>query len=100
MSSNLVSLSLDLGAEIGMSSALVALPPGVRITAVEPNAQLRNVVRNNLASIGSLRFDVPSPPWHSVHAPCSTDEIMESVVYAKFVVGIMIVSSQLSFSVF
>ena len=80
---------LDLGAEIGMSSALVARTPGVRITAVEPNAQLRNVLREKLASIGPLCFEVPLPPWHSLHAPCSTDEIMECVVYAKFVVGIM-----------
>ena len=78
---------LDLGAEIGMSSALVARTPGVRITAVEPNAQLRNVLRKNFASISPLRFDVSLPPWSSPHSPCSISDIMESVVYAKFVVG-------------
>ena len=80
---------LDLGAEIGMWCALVARTPGVRITAVEPNAQLRNVLRNNLASISPPCFDVPLPPWSSPHLPWSIYEIMESVVNEKVVVGII-----------
>ena len=79
---------LDIGSEIGMSSALVARTPGVRITAVEPNSSLRKKLKN-LASICSLCSDVPTPPWSLLHSPGSISEAVNSDAYAKFVVDIM-----------
>ena len=53
---------LDIGAGVGVASALAARTPSVRITAIEPDALSRGVLRTNLALLLPHASYVPTPP--------------------------------------
>ena len=79
---------LDIGAGVGVASALAARTPSVRITAIELDALLRCVLRTNLALLLPHASYVPTPP------PLSRDSLplcdgSVSSDYEKFVVDII-----------
>ena len=53
---------LDIGAGIGLASALAARTPSVSITAIEPDDSMRRVLRTNLEFLRPAASAVLSPP--------------------------------------
>ena len=75
---------LDIGAGIGVTSALVARTPSVRILAIEPDESLRRVLRTNLAFLRPTASVVLSPPV-SVSGLRSFKESLDVPEYSEFV---------------
>ena len=80
---------LDIGAGIGVASALAARTPSVRITAIEPNALMRSVLRSNLALLLPATSVVPSPPVPSGGLRCAQDglDLPEYIEFVKDVIA-------------
>ena len=83
---------LDIGAGIGLASALAARTPSVSITAIEPDDSMRRVLRTNLAFLRPAASAVLSPPVPSCGLRGSQDgldphEYMEFVKCAIFSVS-------------
>ena len=75
---------LDIGPGIGVASALAARTPSVRITAIEPNALMRSVLRSNLSLLLPSTSVVPSPPVLSGGLQCAQD-CLDLPEYIEFV---------------
>ena len=78
---------LDIGAGIGLASALAARTPSIRITAIEPEVSMRSVLRTNLALVLPAASAVPFPPVQSgglrgVQDGLDLPEYIEFVKYA------------------
>ena len=80
---------LDIGAGIGVASALAARTPSVRITAIELNALMRSVLRSNLALLLPATSVVPSPPVPSGGLRCAQDglDLPEYIEFVKDVIA-------------
>ena len=80
---------LDVGAGIGVASALAAHTPSVRITVIEPNALMRSVLRSNLALFLPATSVVPSPPVPSGGLRCAQDglDLPEYIEFVKDVIA-------------
>ena len=75
---------LDIGAGIGLASALAARIPSVSITAIEPDDSMRRVLRTDLAFLMLAASAVLSPPVMSGGLRGSQDGI-DSPEYIEFV---------------
>ena len=71
-----------------MASALAARIPSVRITAIEPDALMRSVLRTNLARLLPAASTVLSPPASSGGLRCAQDGpfLPEYVEFVKKVI--------------
>ena len=80
---------LDIGAGIGVASALAARIPSVRITAIEPDALMRSVLRSDLALLLPAASVVPSPPAPPGGLRCAQDglDLPEYIEFVKDVIA-------------
>ena len=79
---------LDIGAGVGVASALAARTPSVRITAIELDALSRRVLRINFALLLPHACSVPTPPPLPRDALPLCDGSVSSG-YEKFLVDII-----------